>query len=1397
MGFTSIEGIDKEISVRKGFIPVEDTLAHPLSTAYKPVIEVPSKEEAAREAIRIGGVSPALEEPWVDPVSAFTGGFVGAGRMAVGAGVKTLPALGRALLGGGTAVLTEPAIGQSTEYVGEKYPKLAMPYALLVGVLSGATIEKTIENRVIKALSKGGVKPAAKAVEELTAKVKADLVADNIADPITRDVHQELTTFAQKIEQDLGIGRQAKSAQESAEVFKEFVGKLNKPAEKRKVVNQKLREQISSMEEITHKKFRDMNEEEQVNAVFRHKVTGAWNEFAFNEAQKTSPKPVQVSIDANGLKWINDNYGHEAGNELLRKTNETFSKLGVDLYHIGGDEFAIRANTSAEADAIMKRARVALAETPLTVVDKNGETRIFKGMSFGYGKGSTFKEADFDLIRDKEQAITRGERAKERGGRPPSLVEVTEKPSGFTLTAPVAPKAKAPAPRQETLIEVRPEFPKGKIPTKEAGFTMLEEIRAREAEARQTVLGEEPKGKTVRVPKKQKINYETDTLADFVRKSGGLSIEKETGMKGEIRDRFSIKGGYNLVDNKTGRSLDDMGEIAWEAGYFRERPTVAELIDALDEDVRSKQAGKKGAHYSNLKQSWDDIFAEMEEEAYKERGGREGGGDISAGGLRYGAELPKYAASINLERVGADYSVKKLILDVSDQYKGRIDEARRGTITLEETKRLADELGMTPGRLLKRRKGQVFNAEEVTAARNILNTSATDLKRLQAEAVKSNSDEALSRFRMAMDRHAAIQAEVSGASTEAARALSAHRIISKEAKNYKAMLDSLGGRELTEAILDKFSRINPEDQIAVNKFIRDATKAKTTDMIFEAWINALLSSPITHAVNITSNALTFLSKIPEEAMAAGFDFMRSTITRTPRERFFGETPHHIFGLWQGIKEGTRKGLEAFKTEVPSQGLSKLEVTKYQAIPSKVFRAGAEKKRIFGKEIPFTGEIELGGKQVRLAGRGLTAEDEFFKAVNYQAEIQSLAYRKAVTEGLKGEARAKRIAEILADPSSELVGMAQEEMLYRVFQKKLGASGTTLQRYRQVTPGLKYVIPFLRTPINIAKFGLERTPLYYPFILRKMLKGELKGGQVSDELAKATLGSFVAATVAMYAAEGKITGGGPKDKAKREALYRTGWQPYSIEINGNYYAYGRLEPLGTTIGLTADFVELMDTMSDEEREDVATKIALSVSKNITNKTFMSGLSDAINATADPERYGEAWTNRIVSTAVPRIAATTARAIDPTLKEPSTYSEVLKANIPFLSRDVPIKRTLWGEPIEISGTAAERMISPIRRSPVRESKIDNEMVRLGISISMPRPEIRGIELTPDEHDWLVKEAGQWAKKRLDARVNTSSWDKEKDEKKEAIIRETIMAGRDRARGLLFGKIKERLPQRGENK
>jgi len=74
-----------------------------------------------------------------------------------------------------------------------------------------------------------------------------------------------------------------------------------------------------------------------------------------NRLRRNGPAPVTVIIvDLNGLKAANDQWGHAAGDELLRRAGEVLGKLVTQPCHaarIGGDEFAILLPGTDEAGA--------------------------------------------------------------------------------------------------------------------------------------------------------------------------------------------------------------------------------------------------------------------------------------------------------------------------------------------------------------------------------------------------------------------------------------------------------------------------------------------------------------------------------------------------------------------------------------------------------------------------------------------------------------------------------------------------------------------------------------------------------------------------------------------------------------------------------------------------------------------------------------------------------------------------------------------------------------------------------------------------------------------------------------------------------------------------------------
>lgn len=729
------------------------------------------------------------------------------------------------------------------------------------------------------------------------------------------------------------------------------------------------------------------------------------------------------------------------------------------------------------------------------------------------------------------------------------------------------------------------------------------------------------------------------------------------------------------------------------------------------------------------------------------------------------------AGNINLNRIASGDDVKDVIRETSAVAEDFVG-ARRGKMSLEETEDLANAMGMTPEALTKRKVGEAFNAEEAVAARNLLVQSAESIKDLAIKAAGGTDGDILN-FQEAMTRHMAIQEQVSGITAEAGRALSAFRITAaanKEAKAISEFLDSMGGRTPIEDIARKLSDFDSPQQIS--KFMQEARKATTSDMVVEAWINGLLSGPQTHVTNIVSNTITSLLAAPlERGVAAAISTVKGQ--KGMDKVRFGEVGQKLFGFVQGAQDGVRAGARAFKTEMPTNRAEKLEVAKHKAIPSKKFTIGGR-------------EIEVGGKQLRLPGRALTAADEFFKAIGYRQELNALAYRKAATEGLRGQAFKERIAELVENPTKQIREAATGTAEYQTFTKPLGEMGQGVQKFANAHPAMKIPLTFIRTPVNIIKYAGERSPLA---ILSKEVRASLRGAEggavASEQWARMVTGSAVATAAGAVAMQDGLTGGGPKDPKERALWYLAGNQPYSIRIGEVNYSYARLEPFGVLFGVTADMYAASENLSDPDMADIASLLTGSIAKNIVSKTWLKGPSDMIEAFNDPDRYGANYIRKLLGSVVPTGAAQIARVDDPYLREARTILDTLKSRLPGLSADLLPRRDVWGEPIKLEGSLGPDILSPVYLSKVNNDPVTQELLSIGVFPSKLKRTIRGIELTDAQYDDYQMTAGRLTKTTLDAVVATPGWTTIPEFNRVDVVTRTINQTRDRARTAMLMK------------
>lgn len=230
-----------------------------------------------------------------------------------------------------------------------------------------------------------------------------------------------------------------------------------------------------------------------------------------------------------------------------------------------------------------------------------------------------------------------------------------------------------------------------------------------------------------------------------------------------------------------------------------------------------------------------------------------------------------------------------------------------------------------------------------------------------------------------------------------------------------------------------------------------------------------------------------------------------------------------------------------------------------------------------------------------------------------------------------------------------------------------------------------------------------------------------------------------------------------------------------------------------MGLAADAVEIMGELDELESDKLATTIVAAIGKNVMSKTWLRGLSEAVQALEDPDRHGSKWVKQFAGTVVPTGVAQIERTMYPEIADAQSAMDAIKARVPGYSKDLPTRRNLWGEKITFNGALGPDIVSPIFTSSEKDSPIDKELLRMRAPIRMPQRtqtfEGVPIKLDPYEYEeFMVRmnaikldSTGKTLKKSLDELVTKDKdYKSEKnDDMKERMIRAHIQEATEKTR------------------
>jgi len=597
-------------------------------------------------------------------------------------------------------------------------------------------------------------------------------------------------------------------------------------------------------------------------------------------------------------------------------------------------------------------------------------------------------------------------------------------------------------------------------------------------------------------------------------------------------------------------------------------------------------------------------------------------------------------------------------------------------------------------------------------------------------------------------------------------------------------------------------------------FVNSLTGAPPTvlQMVQDVFINSLLSSPRSLTTNFISPLATGVLRSVQEGVGGALSGQKGAITDaiteitelvTSLHSFFGSSKEALRTGRSQVMPKSAKFNEFKAQDKPAQRqLERNREIENQRVPTTFAPELHPDSPVWARSI-----FEFLDSIVSLPTRGIVSTDELITGSNVRVHLKKSLRLELRASGVPDNLIEKGVAdsidkffvdelllttqvfekrlldEVLEKRNAGLLTPQGAKELYLIRLKEASASGrlamadAAAARADEITfkstlpfgsvghtsvkvvgahPLLRFVAPFIKTPINILTFAAKEAYSPITFLASIALKDAETPGLVAfrkkylmeyysadPRIRNVARGRFAVASSSMIAFgaaayKGKITGRGPIDPNQRRTLMQAGWRPYSIRMGNAYVSYERMDPLASVMGGVADMVHYGAYADNGETEGLQKAFGgfiVANLNNLTQKSYLTGLRNAFAALYAPETSGLGLLQDLAASfpPSPQFVSSIADTVDPFSRQARSLLDKVARRIPGISSNIEPYRNIFGEPIERTKRLGTDTIGsimnlwmPIAISEVSDSIVNKEMANLKHGFTPPKTLVEGVDL-----------------------------------------------------------------------